>query len=162
MDGLMRKLLLLALCLVLTAGVASAGGMKTLTLGDSQYSVNVPESFVNGEVTDEDKAEGQVAYYKSDETTLDFDVYQLSGNGTLEEFAATDAKAFGNTEAVTSREINGVKVSSYRSSQESEGETYDTIAYVFGGEGKYIRLVFWLDGNNAEAEAEAIITSLKK
>ena len=156
-----RKLFAYALILVLClSGIAYSESTKQLAAGS--YTVEVPESFVNGEVTEEDKAEGLTAYYKSDATTLDFDVYQLKSDKPLAEFAADDAKIFNGTDIAADLEINGIKAASYRSRQESEGTMYNVISYVFGENGEYVRLTFWLDGENAEAEAKAIIDSLKK
>ncbi|MBQ9595373.1 MAG: hypothetical protein IJR35_05870 [Synergistaceae bacterium] len=159
-----RKVFIIALAVLLSlAGLAFAEELKSIKLADSPYSLMIPASFVNGEVKDTERSEGLTAYYKSDATTLDFDVYQISGKGTLAEFAAEDAKAFNGKDIITDSEINGVKVASYRSRQEDEGTEYDVISYVFGGEdGKYIRLTFWLDGENAEAGTKAIINSLSK
>ncbi len=160
-----RKVFIIALAILLSlAGLASAEELKSIKLADSPYSLMIPASFVNGEVDDTDRSEGLTAYYKSDATTLDFDVYQISSkSGSLAEFAAEDAKAFDGKDIITDSEINGVKVASYRSRQKDEGTEYDVISYVFGGgDGKYIRLNFWLDGENAEAGTKAIINSLSK
>ena len=154
-----RKLFVYALIFVLClSGMAYA---KSISLGS--YTIEIPDSFVNGDVTEEEREAGLTAYYKSEATLLDFDVYQLSGKtGTLAEVAAEDAKIFDGTDITADLEINGVKAASYRSKQESEDSMYDVLSYVFGENGEYIRLVFWLDGENAEAEAKAIINSLKK
>ncbi|MBR0256408.1 MAG: hypothetical protein IJQ58_01610, partial [Synergistaceae bacterium] len=91
MDGLMhRKIFAAIVVLVLCfAGVSFADGVKTLSVGE--YTVTVPASYVNGEVTDEDKAQGQVAYYKSDEILMDFDVYEFPKDEAFEEFVKSFA-----------------------------------------------------------------------
>ena len=69
---------------------------------------------------------------------------------------------YDGTEIVTDAEINGITVASYRSVEESEGASYNVITYAFEDNGEYVEVAFWLDGLTAEAEAEAIISTLNK
>ena len=151
-----RKIFAAIVVLVLCfAGVSFADGVKTLSVGE--YTVTVPASYVNGEVTDEDKAQGQVAYYKSDEILMDFDVYEFPKDEAFEEFV----KSFAASN-LTHETINGVNAAVYRSTDESEGQEYNTLNYIIDGEKGYVFMVFWLDGEDAEPKAKAIIDSLKK
>ena len=157
MDGLMsRKVFAAVLALTLCiAGVAFADGTKTLSVGE--YTVTVPASYVNGEVTSEDKAQGQTAYYKSDEILMDFDVYEYPKDEAFEDFVMSFAAP-----NLTRETINGVNAAVYRSTDESNGQEYSTLNYIIDGEKGYVFMVFWLDGEDAEPKAKAIIDSLKK
>ena len=151
-----RKILAaIAVLVMCVAGVAFADGVKTLSIGE--YTVTVPASYVNGEVTSEDKAEGQTAYYKSDEILMDFDVYEYPKDEAFEDFVKSFAAA-----NMTRETINGVNAAVYRSTDESEGQEYNTLNYIIDGEKGYVFIVFWLDGEDAEPKAKAIIDSLKK
>ena len=148
-----RKLLAALLAVMMFAGIACARDIQLGTL-----TVKIPDSYVNGEVTDEEKSEGQTAYYKSDETLMDFDVYEFPKDEPFEEFL----KSFATPSNLTREEINGVKAAVYRSTDESEGKEYSTLNYILDGGKEYVFIVFWLDGESAEAEVKAIMDSLKK
>ena len=138
---------------------------RVLQLGTSAFSVTIPSYFIEGEVTDEDRADDVVAYYRSDDTLMDFDVYQFSKEGyadTLAEFVTAEAADYNASEVVTDAEINGIAVGYYRSVEESDGTEYNVITYALEDGDEYVEVVFWLDGDTAEAEADAIINTLAK
>ena len=157
-DGIvMRKIFaaIAAVFVLVTAGMSFAEETKSLKVGE--YSVTVPASYVNGEVTDEEKAQGQTAYYKSDEILMDFDVYEYPKDEAFEDFVMSFAAP-----NMTRETINGVNAAVYRSTDESNGQEYSTLNYIIDGEKGYVFMVFWLDGEDAEPKAKAIIDSLKK
>ena len=142
-----------------------AAQTQTLQLGTSPYAVTIPASYVSGEMTEEDVADDQVGYYYSDAFLLDFDVYQFSKEGypdTLAAFVMEEAADYAGTDIVTDGEINGIPVASYRSVEASEGVDYNVITYAFENGDEYLEIAFWLDGDTAEAEADAIIQTLTK
>ena len=147
------------------APVEEAAETKTLQLGTSAFSLTIPAYFTEGEVTDEDREDDQVAYYLSDATLIDFDVYQFSKEGypdTLAEFVTEEAADYNASEIVTDAEINGIAVGYYRSVEAFEDEEYNVITYAFEDNGEYVEVAFWLDGDTAEAEVDAIINTLTK
>ncbi|MBR4210771.1 MAG: hypothetical protein IKR84_00060 [Oscillibacter sp.] len=140
-------------------------GTHTISLGSSAFSLTIPADFTEGEMSAGDIADDQVAYYHSEATPMDFDVYQFSKEGypdTLAEFVAAEAAQYEGTDIVTDAEINGITVASYRSVEASEGASYNVITYAFEDNGEYVEVAFWLDGLTAQAEADAIISTLKK
>lgn len=147
-----RKIFAAVLAVMVFAGAVWARDIKLGSL-----TVKAPDSFVNGEVTSSDIAEGQTAYYKSEETLMDFDVYEFPKEEPFDEFVKSYASS-----NLTREEINGVKAAVYRSTDESEGKEYSTLNYILEDEKEYILVVFWLDGESAEAEALAVINSLTK
>ncbi|MBQ7216873.1 MAG: hypothetical protein IJS39_12920 [Synergistaceae bacterium] len=147
-----RKILAAVFAVMLFAGAVWARDIKLGSL-----TVKAPDSFVNGEVTSSDIAEGQIAYYKSAETLMDFDVYEFPKEEPFEEFVKSYAAS-----NLTREEINGVKAAVYRSTDESDGKEYSTLNYILEDANEYVFVVFWLDGESAEAEALAIINSLSK
>lgn len=150
------------------AGVVATEGMdastKVLRLGTSPFTIVVPVSFVEGEMTQEDIEDDQVGYYYSNETMLDFDVYQFSKDGYPNDLAIyTDEEISGYnsvSELVTDGEINGVPAAWYRTVETYQDAEFNTLTYILDGGDEYVEVCFWLDGENADAEAKAIINTL--
>ncbi len=144
---------------------------KIIRLGTSSYYASVPMSFKEEEITDEERSRGQVKYYKSDVTLLDFDVFQISKNAndntnnksrSLEDFLKFDTRNLNCTEIITDGRINGIKYASYRAIQEYDGKNFKTMTYIFDDKTEFLKLLLWLDGDTAEPEARLIINSLSK
>ena len=133
-----------------------------IALGTSDLSIITEKKFEKGEMSAEDTDENQVAYYKSAETLVDFDVYQWAkSNGeTLKTAIAEEAKKFSATPE--EKTINGLSVASYKAKEESDGKQYDTVTYMIDDGDYFVELVFWLDGDNAQAEVDAIMATLSK
>lgn len=159
-----RIIIALTLCLALLATCAFAeAATKTLQLGTSAYTVEIAASYEEGELTEEDTADDMVAYLRSPDTLLDFDVYQFSKDGypdTLAAFVEQEAEAYEATEVVTDGSINGIDIGWYRSLETYEDQEYATLTYVLEDGDQYVEIVFWLDGETAEEEAQAIINTL--
>ncbi|MBQ8111067.1 MAG: hypothetical protein IJ124_12990 [Clostridia bacterium] len=138
--------------------------LQEIRLGDSSFTLTLPDDYVQGSMTPEDMMDDQVAYWYSDATLLDFDVYQFSKAGlseNLADYAAEEAAAcYGVTELVTDEVINLIPVAHYRAVEEFEEGEYDTLTYIMDDGDEYVEIVFWLDGLTAEAEADYIIHNL--
>jgi hypothetical protein len=104
-----------------------------------------------------------VGYMCSDETLLDFDVYQFTKEGhpdKLAEYAEQEAAEYNAFEIKTGEQINGIDAAWYRAMETYEGKEYTTLNYLFETGDQYVEIVFWLDGETAEEEAQAIINTL--
>ena len=138
--------------------------LKTIQLGDTAFTLLVPGDYMEGEISDEDIADDQVAYWYSDESLLDFDVYVFSKEGeadTLAAYTEQEAATYpAVSELVTDAEINMVPVAWYQAGDECDEGEYNTITYVIDGGDQYLEVVFWLDGPTAKAEADFIIHNL--
>ena len=138
--------------------------LQQVRLGDSPFILYVPGDFEAGGLTLEDEEDDQMAYYTSEATALDFDVYQFGKDGlpeSLSEHVAQEAAEYPViTELVTDGEINDVPVGWYRTVEECEEGEYDTITYIMDASDSFVEIVFWLDGFTAEAEADYIIHNL--
>ena len=138
--------------------------LKTIRLGESDFTLDVPADFEQGDMTEEDIADDQVAYWYSEASLLDFDVYEFSKDGlpeALADYAVLEAADYeGVTEIETDAEVNGVPVAWYRAVEEYEDGEYDTVTCIFDGGDEYVEVVFWLDGVTAGAEADTILQSL--
>ena len=162
-----RNHLIFVLCLsVITLFIATgmAAGTKTFNLGTSSFTIEILESYVEGERTQEDIADDMVAYMKSADTLLDFDVYQFSKEGypdTLAGFATQEGGKYKATEIKTDDKIGDIPVAWYRAVETFDGQQYNTITYIIEDGNDYLEVSFWLDGENAEQEAKAIIETLK-
>lgn len=161
-----RVIVALFLCVMLLAAltaVAEGKATKVFALGTSGYTIEIAESFVEGERTQEDIEDDMVAYMHSPDTLLDFDVYQFSKEGYPEglvDFAQQEAEAYKATEIALDGEINGIAAAWYRAQEEYEEQTYTTLTYVLEDGDQYVEIAFWLDGETAEQEAQAIINTL--
>lgn len=158
----MKKLLALVVALMVAVSMVSAfaEGTQEIALGTSGFSVIAPASYVKGEITAEDTDESQVAYYLSEESTMDFDIYQWAKaeGETLEGIATAEAAEYGAE--VVATEVNGIAVYSYSTEEEFEGTTYQTVSCLMENGDVVAEIVFWLDGENAVAEADAIMATL--
>ncbi len=146
--------------------VAEAGdeATKTIRLGTSAFVLTVPAGFTEGEMTQEDIDDDQVAYYYSKKTPLDFDVYQFSKDGypnALAEYAAEEVNGYNEvSQLVTDGEVNGIPAAWYRTVEVYQDASFNTLTYILDGGDEYVEIVFWLDGDNADAEADAIVRTL--
>ena len=115
-------------------------------------------------MTSEDVAQHQVAYWVSDETMLDFDVYQFSKEGLpgrLADYVAEEAASYESvSQVVPETTVNDIPVGWYRTVEEYAGKDYDTLTCVLDAGQDYVEVVFWLDGSAAGSEADAIMHSL--
>ena len=160
-----QKIIALAVCAMLLAAcaVGEVPGTKAYQLGTSIYTVRIPDSFVEGERTEAETRDDMVAYMYSPDTLLDFDVYQFAREGypdTLAAFVEAEAAEYAATEVVTDGNINGIDIAWYRAEETYEGQAYATLTYALEDGGDYVEIAFWLDGEDAEAEAAAIIGTL--
>ena len=157
----------IALCLMLLAVCAAAETTETMDfqLGTSALTMKIPNSYVPGDLTEEDVQHDQVAYMVSSDSLLDFDVYQFTKDGlpeTLAEYVQMEAEEFAATEVVTDAKINGIDAAYYRTVESYDGEEYATLTYVFEDGEDYLEICFWLDGENAEAEVKNILDTLSR
>jgi len=145
---------------------AAQAATRTLRLGSSPFTLTVPAGFVEGEVTREDIEDDQVAYWYSNDTLLDFDVYQFSKDGypdALAVFVEDEISGYNEvTDLVTDGEVNGIPAARYRTVEEYQDVAFNTLTYILDGGNEYVEVVFWLDGDAADAEAEAIIGTLNR
>jgi len=143
---------------------AAEAELMQLQLGSSSYSVSIPRSYRNGEVTIEEVQANQVAYYFSLNSEMDFDIYQFRRPNTgmsLEAFTKKTAADFNGRNART-RTINGIEVGTYLSREFYDGIEYDVMSALIEDGDDYIEVVFWLDGENAVQEATAILNTLSE
>ena len=146
--------------LVLRASDSVTRYEKTVSIGTTGYLVAVPADYAEGEVTEEEKKDDQIAYYRSEKHLMDFDVYQFpSGGQSLTDYAAAEAKEYGAAE-VESLEINGVPFALYYSEEMYDGGSYRVANYLFAAGDDFGELSFWLDGEDAAALTGQILSSL--
>jgi predicted small secreted protein len=155
--------LVLSAFLLAACAVGETVGTKVFHLGTSVYTVVIPKSFVEGEHTEAEALDDMVAYMQSPDTLLDFDVYHFAKAGypdSLAAFVEKEAAEYGASEVVSDGSVNGIDVAWYRAVETWNGKAYDTLTYAMADGDDYVEIAFWLDGENAEAEAQAIIETL--
>ena len=133
-----------------------------ITLGTSSLKITTPVTYTAGDITEEDTDENQVAYYASEESKVDFDVYQWAKaeGETLESVAADEAAEYG-AEAETMT-VGDLTVMKYSAVEESEGTEYTTVTIIAEDGSDFVEVVFWLDGDDAEAFVNSIIDTLTR
>lgn len=128
-------------------------------LGESSYSIQVPDDFVRSEVTFDDAFEGHIGYYRSATSPVDFELWQYSKAGQPDSLAGFAAQEAAKRDMQASAEnINGIVVMSFSSQQQYDDKAYDSRTYLLETPDSYIKLLFLLDGDGA-AEAVAHIMS---
>ena len=133
-----------------------------IMIGTTGYSISVPSDYYGADVTEEERRDDMIAYYKSDEHLMDFDVYQFSRDYTsLEEYTTEESKEYG-AEDFDIMQINGTLLTRYYSNETYEGKEYKVANYIFETETDFGELSFWLDGDDAEELTEQIISTITK
>ena len=157
----MKKYVVLTLVLALTLALSSCFTPANQTqLGDTAYSIVLPEGYVSGE---DEFAEDQIAYFYKDDESVDFDVYQWEKGEdfTLESEANHYAAEYGTTaEPVT---VNGISGWKYVSVEDYEGLSYTVVNYMFEDDTYILEICFWTIDTEAEYEVvDGILKTLKK
>jgi len=150
--------------LVLRSGDNVMRYERTVPIGTTGYYVAVPADYVPGEVTEEDRRDDMVAYYRSDKHLMYFDIYQFAKDGRiLEEYAEKEAKEFG-ADWIDTVVFNGVPLVFYISQEQYDGAEYRVANFLFDAGNDFGEIVFWLDGPNDGEEAaeltEQILSSI--
>ena len=143
------------------AAEISEGGLE-IVLGSSNLKITTTVPYVKGELTAEDTDESQVGYYKSEDSLVDFDVYQWAKaeGETVESVAMAEAAEYGENVDVSENIINGNVVYGYYAEEEFEGETYETFTAITESGNDFVEIVFWLDGENAPLVMTEILGTL--
>lgn len=159
----MKKIIaiILTIAMLLSCTAFAEDATQTILLGTSGLAMTVPAGYEQSEITGADTDENQVAYYASEESAVDFDVYQWAAavGESLDAVAAAEATEYG-AEAVEAN-INGIIVYVYDAVEESEGQEYATYTCMMQNGDFFAEVVFWLDGDNAAAAAADMISTLE-
>ena len=158
-----KKILSIALMfvLLLSAFAVAESGEKVIALGTSGLVMTVAASYEKGEITDEDAEEGLVAYYKSDDYDVDFDIYQwaVADGETLAEAAAEDAEEYNGGECVET-EFAGIPAFYYEAEEECDDGVYVTTNFIMQNGDFFVELVFWMDGEDPGDYVEGMVDSI--
>ena len=153
----MKRIICLTVCAVLLAGCAAA---ETVTLPNSRYVIDVPDSMVYSPAVDTDY--GMEAYY-SETLEMDYASYpvsqatELGMPETLRE-AAEDRAAQGLD--VELRKINGIETLCYRVKDETDGAP--CIGYVFIDGEWMVEIDFWYATQEAADMTKAIMETIRE
>ena len=157
MKKFVSVLMALAMILALAACGNTAAPAKT-QMGTSKVSIVLPEGFA---ATEDDFDEAQVAYYYTDDESIDYDVFQWAKGDeyVLAEEAAFFAAEYGTTASEVT--VNGVPGMKYISTEEYEGAEYTVINYMFDDGENIVELCFWTINTEEElAAVDAIINTI--
>ena len=137
-------------------------GGTEIVLGTSNLMITTPVAYVQGEISAEDTDESQVAYYTSEESLIDFDVYQWTKaeGETLEGVATAEAAEYEAAEIFEGTSNSGVLFYGYYAEEEFEGKTYTTLTVITEAGNDFVEIVFWLDGEDAELAVTDILGTL--
>ena len=135
---------------------------KTAPIGTTGFQVVIPADYAEGAVTERERQDDMVAYYRSDSRLMDFDVYQFADEGrALDEYAALEAEEYGAA-GIENVEINGIPLALYYSEEQYDDGVYRVANYLFDAGDDFGELSFWMDGDDAEVLAAQIVGSLFK
>jgi hypothetical protein len=133
-----------------------------MEIGTTGYFIKVPKSYYQGEVKDNERKDDMIAYYKSDEFLMDFDVYQYPNEGRdLYAYTETEAREY-KADGITEVTINDTELGLYYSTESYEGEEGEFLVanYIFVSGDDFGELSFWQDGDEAEELTRTIINSI--
>ena len=160
----MKKLVAIILSLVMLFACAAMaeGDTQTIQIGTSGLEFFAPDTYVAGDITSEDTDESQVGYYASEDSLVDFDLYQWAKaeGETLADVAAAEAAEFGAT--AESKTYGGITVYCYNAEEDYDGTTYQTVTCLMENGGYVLELVFWLDGEGAQEIVDGFMATLSK
>ena len=130
-----------------------------LHLGTLPFYMSVPIDYRLEEESEEDQRRHW--YYYSENSPLDFDMYQWEKEGdTLEKYAIEEARAY-EAERVDYKTVNDVFLAYYYSYEEYEGQMYSVVNYLFEDGNDFMKISFWLDGEIAVRQADRIVSTLR-
>ena len=133
---------------------------KLAPIGTTGYHVVIPADYTEGDVTEAQRQDDMIAYYRSDSHLMDFDVYQFAADGrTLKEYAVQEARQYG-AKNVENVEINGIPFVLYYSEEQYDDAAYRVANYLFAAGDDFGELAFWLDGEDAKELTKQIVSSI--
>jgi hypothetical protein len=148
--------------LTLFAAIGQAEGTKTFSLGTSSFTIQIPEDFVEEELTPEDLEDDMVAYLSSKDFAVDIYQFKKEGNPeTLADYVTMEGGELSASEINKDDKIGDIPVVWYRAVEPFNDKLYRTLTYIFEEGDDYLEICFWLAGENAEQDAKAIIETLK-
>ena len=132
-----------------------------LAIGTTGYIITIPSDYYGAEITEKERKDDMIAYYKSDEHLMDFDVYQFAKDGkTLLEYTAEEAHQYGAKD-FEKVQLGDIDATLYYSDEEYDGIQYKVANYIFETTTEFGELSFWLDGDDAYDLAGEIVSSLR-
>ena len=144
-----------------SAAVITVPETIDLAIGTTGYIITIPSDYYGAEVTQKERKDDMIAYYKSDEHLMDFDVYQFAKDGkTLLEYTAEEAHQYGAKD-FEKVQLGDIDATLYYSDEEYDGIQYKVANYIFETTTEFGELSFWLDGDDAYDLAGEIVSSLR-
>ena len=144
-----------------SAAVITVPETIDLAIGTTGYIITIPSDYYGAEVTEKERKDDMIAYYKSDEHLMDFDVYQFAKDGkTLLEYTAEEAHQYGAKD-FEKVQLGDIDATLYYSDEEYDGIQYKVANYIFETTTEFGELSFWLDGDDAYDLAGEIVSSLR-
>lgn len=131
-----------------------------INLGNTDYTITIPEGYYEATVTEEEKDKGMVAYYRSDEHSLNFDIYQFGDQSQSIYEYIIQLQNHGGIPEYTKMIVNGLEMIRYVTSEEYDGATCDVTNYVLAQDDQFIKVSFRMDGDDSKDTMELIMSSL--
>ncbi len=165
-----KKYLIPVLCAVLLLSAAGSApaeetAVRVFRLGTSAYTVEIPESLVEREVTEEAAGYGMAAYLADVDAGLLIEVYQISrdeNTGTLAEFTAREAALYGGTDVVAPGEINGLAAGWYTVPGTPDDAGSGVFYLILEDETGFTEIVFSVLSGDGSEMMKGVLDSLKK
>lgn len=132
-------------------------------IGSTGYTMVLPRSYEEGNVTVDELQEDQVGYYYDPVAGMDFDIYQYKKPDpemSLEDYVYKSAEEFKGSD-IRFRLTQGFYMGTYLCKETYEGVTYDVLVALMEDGDEYVEIVFWLEGENAERTARNILRTIR-
>ena len=133
---------------------------KTFQLGTSFYTLEIPKSYVEGELSEEDIDDSMAAHMYSPESELDFYVYHFGKIGLPDKLAELPKKLSNVIEIKTDLNVNGIRVSYGKAIEPFEDGDYNTLTYFLDNGDSYVEVLFRLGDETSEEQAKDIFSTL--
>lgn len=135
-----------------------------LQLPGTNLVIDVHNSYFQEEIQEEERRVFQVASYASAEYLVDFDLYLIPKTEAESLADLTRALVASSRDGRDDTHVTeGIEAYTYLSEIAFDGLVYDTLTLVTEDEDAYVRVVFWLEGDQEEtmAYARQMIASLR-
>ena len=134
-----------------------------IMLGSTNYSVTLPERIQADSVSADETANMVVAKFYSLVNDLEFTVAQWTkAEEETVEVVMEDFASMYSAETTSKTTENGVDVVTFEAQVDHNGMPYDMTVCLMQAGDHLVELDFWSNGEDAKAEVESIINSLRK
>ena len=113
-------------------------------------------------MTEEEAADDMIARMQSPEGLPDIDIYQFSKEGyptEMKDFMMQEAEKY-KASGYGTMTIGEIAMGWYSAGGTRDGREFETSTYILDTGDEYVKICFWLEGENASGESDKIMTTI--